>query len=452
MRRFIIEQSDADITSHSGLALVGMALNRHCDLTAHVDRYIPLRRHGIAHSDVLRSLIGLLCLGKSDFDAVENMRKDRFFATAMGISTMPSAVTLRQRLDERANDFLPWVSEACADLLVDLGVRPKALATGHVPLDADVTPFDNSNTRKEGVSRTYKGCDGYAPMAAYLGQEGYALEFELRAGSQHCQRGTPAFLERVLPRARRVTNKPLLLRLDGGNDALENIDCVLDFNAAEISNNPKAKGVDFIIKWNPRQEDPNLWLEHAKQHARFTTPRPGKRVALFDVTVRRERKGYEYRLRRVMRVVERTIDRHGQALLIPEIEVEGWWTSLSLAARKIIALYADHGTSEQFHSEFKTDLDIERLPSGKFATNALVLACAVLAYNILRYLGQKGLTGPGAPLRHRAARRRIRTVIQELMYRAARVVESGRRLKLAFGRHCNIVPIFDRLYQQLAWT
>ena len=30
-----------------------------------------------------------------------------------------------------------------------------------------------------------------------------------------------------------------------------------------------------------------------------------------------------------------------------------------------------HGTSEQFHSEFKTDLDIEQLPSGKFATNAL---------------------------------------------------------------------------------
>jgi len=452
VRRFIIEQSDVEITSHSGLALVGMALNRHCDLTAKVDRHIPLRRHGIPHSDVLRSLIGLLCLGKSDFDAVENVRKDAFFATAMGISKVPSAVTLRQRLDERADDFRPWVEEAAAGLLVGLDVRPKALATGHVPLDADVTPFDNSNTRKEGVSRTYQGCDGYAPMAAYLGQEGYALEFELRAGSQHCQRGTPEFLRRVLPRARRVTEQPLLLRLDGGNDALENIDCVLDFNEAESRRNPRARGVDFIIKWNPRQEDPNHWLAHAERHARFTTPRPGKRVAVFDVKVRRERKGSQYALRRVMRVVERTLDRKGQVLLIPEIEIEGWWTSLDLAPGKIIKLYADHGTAEQFHSEFKTDLAVERLPSGKFSTNAVVLACAVLAYNILRYLGQKGLTGPGAPLRHRAVRRRIRTVIQELMYRAARVVESGRRLKLAFGRHCRIVPIFDTLYQRLAWT
>jgi len=39
-------------------------------------------------------------------------------------------------------------------------------------LDIDVTPFDNSGTKKEGVSRTYKGMDGYAPIFAYLGEEG----------------------------------------------------------------------------------------------------------------------------------------------------------------------------------------------------------------------------------------------------------------------------------------
>jgi hypothetical protein len=174
-------------------------------------------------------------------------------------------------------------------------------------------------------------------------------------------------------------------------------------------------------------------------------------VAIFDYTVTRHYKGYAYRLRRVMRVIERTIDKQGQTLLVPDIEIEGWWTSLTLAARKVIALYADHGTSEQYHSEFKTDLGIERLPSGKFATNALVLACATVAYNILRWLGQSGLTGPGAPLRHPAKRRRIRTVMQELMYLAARVIETGRRLKLAFSRHCVSVKVFDRLYHRLAY-
>jgi hypothetical protein len=64
---------------------------------------------------------------------------------------------------------------------------------------------------------------------------------------------------------------------------------------------------------------------------------------------------------------------------VPEIELEGWWTSLWSPCEEIIAYYAEHATSEQFHSELKPDLDIERLPPGKFATNALLLACAQLA-------------------------------------------------------------------------
>ena len=50
------------------------------------------------------------------------------------------------------------------------------------------------------------GTDGFAPMAAYLGQEGWCLELEMREGSQHCQKGTPELLDRVLVRARSLTS------------------------------------------------------------------------------------------------------------------------------------------------------------------------------------------------------------------------------------------------------
>jgi hypothetical protein len=89
---------------------------------------------------------------------------------------------------------------------------------------------------------------------------------------------------------------------------------------------------------------------------------------------------------------------------------------------------------EQFHSELKTDLDLERLPSGKFDTNDGLLHLAAFAYNCLRLLGQLGLTGEIAPVRHPAKRRRIKTVLQEVMYRAAKFVAHARRLVLDFGR------------------
>ena len=49
------------------------------------------------------------------------------------------------------------------------------------------------------------------------------MELELWIGRQHCQSGTPAFLER----ARRVTEQTILSRLDGRNDAIENIEIIL---------------------------------------------------------------------------------------------------------------------------------------------------------------------------------------------------------------------------------
>jgi hypothetical protein len=50
-------------------------------------------------------------------------------------------------------------------------------------------------------------------------------------------------------------------------------------------------------------------------------------------------------------------------------------------------LYKQHATGEQFHSEFKTDLDLVRLPSGKFETNKLVFNLAGLLYNVRKFLG-----------------------------------------------------------------
>lgn len=49
-----------------------------------------------------------------------------------------------------------------------------------------------------------------------------------------------------------------------------------------------------------------------------------------------------------------------------------------------------------------------------------------------------------------AKRRRIKTVIQELMYLAARLVTTGRRLKILFSRHCPAFGAFGAVYNPLA--
>lgn len=446
LKRFFIEKSkDEFYTSHSGLALVGLCLNRFTSLGSRLVAAATLMG-GIPHADIAKSYIGLLSLGKSDYEAITGFREDRFFKEALALKAVPSEGTLRQRFDEHAERFQAIINYCVTEFINRSGALITALNTGHVPLDMDVFTMDNSNTKKEGVSRTYQGFDGYAPIAAYLGLEGWLMEIELRDGSQHSQNGFIPFLARVLHKALELTAAPLLVRCDSAHDAWD--------TRIELAS---CERVDYIIKWNPRKQDLNYWTNLAFSKGEVTTPRAGKRVAVMSVSEEHKYKtdgGMEKSItcRRVIRVIERTIDKKGQLLLTPEIELEGWWTSLKLADQEIIKLYEDHGTSEQFHSELKTDMDLERLPSGKFASNSLIVSCAALAYNILRFIGQLGLLGEKTPVRHPAKRRRIKTVIQELIYFAARLIETGRRLKLRFSRHSGLAfDAFKTVYRRLAY-
>ena len=139
-------------------------------------------------------MIGLLCLGKPDFEAMEVFRDDSFFGYALGLQTVPSAATVRQRLNQLRDLCGGVVREESADLIARHApaLSPclqvdDACYGDWVPLDIDVSCFDNSSTKKEGVSRTYRKVDGYAPIFAYLGQEGYLLNCELREGKQHSE-------------------------------------------------------------------------------------------------------------------------------------------------------------------------------------------------------------------------------------------------------------------------
>ena len=101
-----------------------------------------------------------------------------------------------------------------------------------------------------------------------------------------------------------------------------------------------------------------------------------------------------------------------------------FWTNLSFSGRNVIALCHAHGESEPFHSELKSGMNLERLPSGKFETNALTLESGMIAYNILRMIGQESLRKKDAPIK-----RQLRTVIENLIMMASHLTS---HLRLAW--------------------
>jgi hypothetical protein len=446
MKRFVIEQSDEEFyTSHSGISLVGLALNRFTSISSGLAKIAP-SENVISHADVIKSYCGLLAQAKSDFVAIEQYRSDEFFRESLGNKQVPSEGTMRQRMDEHAEAFLPALSWASVELLQKVQAPVTPIDTGHITVDIDGFAMDNSDSKKEKCSRTYRNFDGFLFLPAYLGIEGWMVNGHLLPGSQHPQKEFIHFLRETHARIRQICGKKLLYRNDSAHDSLD--------NRIELAGYAKT---DYIIKWNPRKQNAAHWWRLGLEKGSVTDPRPGKRVALFSVKEKEtvvDENGIEKTLtfRRVMRVIERTIDKKGQPLLIPEIELEGWWTSLKLDEQKIIDLYKGHGLCEQYHAEIKTDMDLERLPSGKFATNQLVMACGALVYNVLRFVGQTALVGSKGIIRHEAKRRRIKTVIQEMIYFAGRMIATGRRLKLRFSRHASAhAEAFAGIYERLAF-
>lgn len=428
-QNIIVEFTNERIIPASGLAVVGALLGK-SDFAKKLNRMDVTKnrsQHQIKNGDIILTYIGMLCMGKPYFEAVHEMDDDKeFYKAALGITrSIPSEETLRQRMDDIGNSLRETILNENIDLLLANKIQPGTLSNGFVPVDIDVTPMDNSKSGKEGVSRTYKGYDGYAPMMAYIGTEGYAVNFELREGKQHCQKGTVEFLQETIRLCKRLTDKPLLIRLDSGNDSIDNVAVLIE------------EGCFFIIKRNLRRESKDGWFDMAKQYCKnVTTPREGKKVYIGSdwKTVSSKQFSREFTLRAGYEITERTVDKTGQILLIPEVDVETWWTNLGETDQEVIDLYHAHGECEQFHSEIKTDMDLERLPSGKFDTNALILELGIIAYNILRMIGQGTIGGRTPRQKRDVKRRRIRTVISNLIMMASHVTAHARQLIMRLGK------------------
>ena len=425
----VVEYTNERIIPAGGLAVVGAILGK-SDFTKRLNRMDVTKnrsQHQIKNGDIILTYIGMLCMGKPYFEAVHEMDDDKaFYQAALGITrSIPSEETLRQRMDDIGDSLRGLILDENIRMLLANKIQPGVLSNGFVPEDIDVTPMDNSKSGKEGVSRTYKGYDGYAPMMAYIGTEGYAINFELREGKQHCQNGTVAFLQETIKLCKKLTDKPLLIRLDSGNDSIDNVAVLIQ------------EGCYFIIKRNLRRESKEEWFNMAKQHCQnVTTPREGKTIYIGSdwKTVTSKQFKQEFTLRAGYEITERTTNKYGQFMFPTDIEVETWWTNLGETDREIIRLYHAHGECEQYHSEIKTDMDIERLPSGKFDTNALVLELSIIAYNILRMIGQ-GTIGGRAPRQKRdVKRRRMRTVISNLIMMASHITTHARQLIMGLGK------------------
>ncbi len=460
-----VRAGDEALTSFSGLTLLGLQLQR-SGLSRLMDALEPIGRPDrTSGGTIATSLCGLIALGHPDFDRIEALRSDPAFGRSLGLKKIPSSPTLRQRAEalfgatrgneteselatreatcERAESA---VRSALMTMQRTSGMRPTPLTLSDkstlMPVDMDTTVLEEPYGKKEGVGCTYQKVLGYSPMLAYIGREGYILDGELRPGPQSAHTGTREAIARAraMSSSFLVKKMPLFFRLDGGCDSQGCLD--------EIENDGKDR---YIVVHNRRGQSLESWLAIAQANGTKSTPRVGKTVWFGETRIE-----YGDRVRRcVFRATERTSEANGQQFLVPDIEIRLLWTNLDLPAEEVFALYADHGTSEQFHAEYKSDLGMEQFPSADYRVNRVLFLLGCLVFNALRLLGQESLKrrdvdpDERAPAAKKIKRRRLRSVINDIVRLAGRVVTSGRRHVLSLGKGSRWIGVWLRLHRTL---
>ena len=314
--KFTIDSTTDQVQSTGGIALAAKISNK-------IDFNFSGNKSSsqLAHPEILRIMYGLFVEGRNSFEEIKLFRYDPFFKQAFDLKYVPAAETLRlylQKIADAGDYVLEKISECNVNLLNRATISPVEVSgRKYIPVDVDVSPFDNSGSHKEGVSRTYKGHDGFAPIFSYIGAEGYMFDTELRKGKQHCQKDTPEYLARNME----IINKlhlehPVLFRLDGGNDAASTIKVLSE------------SGHYFLIKRNIRKESRESWLDTAKAEGEVisnndrrtvytgihTGRTPASDETLSDMDI-------------VFKVTERYVDKYCSKLLFSEIE---WLVATSL--------------------------------------------------------------------------------------------------------------------------
>jgi hypothetical protein len=408
---------------------------------------------------ILTQIFGMITLAQTTFEASRKFRGNDFISEALALQMVYAPETLRIYLEpmcdthESVDNLIRQLNECTNRLLEKAKLTPvKTKRNLYIPLDFDTSPFNNEKTQKEGIGYTYKKFFGFQPMFGYIGLEGYMLRCELRPGDQHCQKGTPQFINSVvqsLPSS--VTGKKILLRFDSGNDSIDTVKSIFDsFDNINNNRGKSSKTKPFIlIKRNIRNEDPQWWLETAKEEGVSNSPRKGKERYVGKIKLDCPICNTYSDVDVVFEVIERSIDSDGTPLLLPKIEVNTFWSNLNEDDETVIDLYHAHGTMEQFHSELKSDMGVERLPSGKYGVNQVILTLAMCAFNALRFIGQtvidKKELMPVVP-RKETKRKRLGTVIRDIIHIAGKYVTHAGKTVFKIYEYNPWLPSFQYLY------
>ena len=396
-------------------------------------------RKCIAASIILKALIACLSVGKQRFVDIEKMQDEELFLDI--VEKKFSQETYRQRLEEIAkyegiSEFIDSLISKVLSFAKTKNKQIEIFSKTYITFDIDVSSLLNPKVKKEGVAPTYHGgVEGFSPVFGYMGD--VMVGAELKPGNNHSMNGIKEFTDRCLSNGQPLYQSPsqICARLDSGYDSGDYMDYL------------NSKGVNFIIKVNQRSVDYSKKIDFMMKNCKAVEhkDKDGYTYCIEYFCVDKEltpNTASSNNIYAVCRVMKLFKDSDGNKYSEKDFDINKYstkghapivysmlWSNIDFTeyddqkynervGEKLYDVYKAHATSEQYHAELKSEMNLDRLPSKKFSVNALILNIGTIAFNILRFINENALDVDDSFQHHKnktISRIRQRTVINELI-------------------------------------
>ena len=419
--RFKVESTAAKITPRAGVVLVDRmaeALGVRASLDERL-RHLKRRRRGYRVSDKVLDLVHLLVAGGRALSDLRVLRDDEALRGALGREPrgLPSAmagstaVEFLAQLGAHEIEQLSRIAGGVARDTLHLSRRPVAT------LDVDATFVE---AHKAEARMSYHGEPGYYPMLGFVAETEGCLLGEFRDGNVSPSAGALPFLQQLVGRLPR-TVKRIRLRSDSAW-----------FNHAVLEWADE-RGIEFAVTAEKNRH--MLDVIEAIRPAAWAVfdDEPTEQIAESVYSFEQGRRAWRLIvLRQPMRQLELFADLYEYHVVI---------TNMAWDARRLVRWHRERATSENWIKELKDGFGLERLPSGRFESNAAFMQIVALAYNLVGALKQLSL-----PVAWRSWT--IKTLRYRLIHIAAVWVRHARRFVLKLKAPAALIALFRRVLER----
>jgi hypothetical protein len=415
-RSFKLEKTAAKISSNGGLVLVDKMAEA-LGVSPSIDEklgHLKRRNRGYKVSDKVMDLVRLYVSGGDVISDIRQLRFDGVVNGYLGRDSLMACSTAVEFLMQLCGREVNALSKVAGGVARDtLHLNRNRTAT----LDVDATFIEAA---KRDAARSYHGMRGYYPMLGFVAETKGLLLSEFRDGNVSPAADAPGFLRRLVSRLPNTVEK-IRLRSDSAWFNHE----VMDYCARG--------GIEFAITADKNTHTSDLIERIPDEQWEAFGDIPDEKIAETVYSFEHGEEAYRLiALREPIRQLNLLDGIYSYRVII---------TNMNWEKRRLVKWHRERATSENWIKELKGGFSLERLPSGRFLSNAAFLEIISLAYNLVEALKVLGL-----PNEYR--RKTVKSLRYWLFNIPAMWVRHARRWVLKLGVDKKLIDLIGTVLAQ----